>query len=391
MRVLAACSLGGAGHLEPLLPFLDAAHRRGDDVRVIAPPALDDMVRRAGHVFVSGGEPAQGDVASIRERLPVASPAEASVLGNRDLFARMAAAAMLPATARVCAEWQPDLVLRDPCEYASAVVAGASRIPLAQVALSLAEVESGSIDVAAPELERHRAGLVAELRASPYLSRFPASVDPSPFPNTLRYHVPGAATQPLPEWWHGSDAPLVYVTFGSVLPHMTIAGDVFRTALEAVAALRVRTLLTVGRASRFDPTDLGAVPASTRIERWVDQARVLPSAAVVVCHGGSGTVLGALAAGVPTVLVPVFADQFENARRVVGRGAGVAVEVSSDRDDDGRNVISRADAPRITAAIETVLDDRSYRRRARALAAEMAAAPSATAVLDRLHADIDAL
>jgi hypothetical protein len=27
MRVLAACSLGGAGHLHPLLPFLGAARR----------------------------------------------------------------------------------------------------------------------------------------------------------------------------------------------------------------------------------------------------------------------------------------------------------------------------------------------------------------------------
>jgi UDP:flavonoid glycosyltransferase YjiC (YdhE family) len=44
------------------------------------------------------------------------------------------------------------------------------------------------------------------------------------------------------------------------------------------------------------------------------------------CHGGSGTTLGALAAGLPLVVVPLFADQPVNARRVAAVGAGLAVE-----------------------------------------------------------------
>ena len=48
--------------------------------------------------------------------------------------------------------------------------------------------------------------------------------------------------------------------------------------------------------------------------------------AVVVGHGGSGTTFGALAAGVPVVIVPLFADQFANAERVAEAGAALVVE-----------------------------------------------------------------
>jgi UDP:flavonoid glycosyltransferase YjiC (YdhE family) len=383
VRVLAACSLGGAGHLNPLLPFLDAARRRGDETLVIGPPSMRDMVERTGFAFTPGGEPPETEVAPIRERLPIAPPAEASVLGNRELFGRMATTAMLPSMERTSADWAPDLVLRDPCEYASAVVAARLGIATAQVAISVADAEAGSIDVAAPALERHRAGLTDELRASPYLTRFPAALDPSPFATTVRYReARDAPGERLPDWWDGSSAPLVYVTFGTVLGHMTLAADVFRVALAAVSDVDARVLLTVGNA--FDRSELGLVADHVHVEPWIDQARVFDESALVVCHGGSGTVFGALAAGVPVVVVPVFADQFENGRRVAGTGAGVMVETIEAPAGGGRSVITAAEAPRITRAIDEVLGDESFRRAARKIADEMAAAPTVDAVLASL-------
>jgi UDP:flavonoid glycosyltransferase YjiC (YdhE family) len=382
--VLAACSLGGAGHLTPLLPFLAATRCRGGETLVVGPPALSEMVEGVGFGFRAGGEPAEAEVAPIRERLPFASPREASVLGNRDLFGRLAATAMLPGMMRACAEWMPDLVLRDPCEYASVVVAQRYGIPTAQVAISLAEVEAGSIAAAWPALEAHRSGLVEELRASPYLTCFPASLDPSPFPTTLRFHHPAESpVESLPDWWRGSDAPLVYMTFGTVLGHMSIAADVYRTALEAVAGLEVRVLLTVGR--RLDRSALGPVPANVRVEAWVEQAHVLHEADVVVCHGGSGTVYGALAAGVPVVAIPLFADQFENARRVSEAGAGVVVEADQRQDVSARPVLGPEDALRIAESIITALASESYRRRACDIATEMAATSTTDEVLHALY------
>lgn len=44
-----------------------------------------------------------------------------------------------------------------------------------------------------------------------------------------------------------------------------------------------------------------------------------------MCHAGSGTTLAALAAQVPIVAVPLFADQPDNARRIAATECGVAV------------------------------------------------------------------
>jgi hypothetical protein len=153
VRVLAAVSLGGAGHPNPLVPFLQAARRRGDDVLVVAPAAMADLVAATGFPFTAGREPNESEVAPIRERLPSAPPAEASELGNRELFGRLAASALLPAMIRTFERWKPNLALRDPCEHASAAVARQLDVSAVQVAISLAEAEWGSIAVATPALE----------------------------------------------------------------------------------------------------------------------------------------------------------------------------------------------------------------------------------------------
>jgi UDP:flavonoid glycosyltransferase YjiC (YdhE family) len=369
--VLAACSLGGASHLNPLLPLLDAARRRGHETLVIGPPALGDMVARTGFPFHAGGEPGEAEIAPIREQLPVAPRDEAAVLGNRELFGRLAPTAMLPAMRQLFDTWRPDVVVRDPTEYASAVVAHGVGVPTVQVAISLADVEAGSITIAAPALEAHRPGLTDELRASLYVTRFPASLDPSSFATTLRYHEPRPVdVAPLPDWWGGAAGPLVYLTFGTVLGHMSIAPEVFRAAIAAVADLPVRVLLTIGH--HLDPDALGALPPTVHVESWVDQADVFAAADVVVCHGGSGTTYGALAAGLPMVLVPIFADQFENSKRVAASGAALTV--------DGPDAIA--------AGIHAILASASYGDRARAIGDEVSATPSPDELLDQVLARV---
>jgi hypothetical protein len=382
VRVLAACSLGGAGHLRPLVPLLDQARSLGAETLVVGPPGLSDMVAATGHRFLAGGEPPEEQVRPIREQLPVLPPREASVLGNRELFGRLAATAMLAAVEGAVRDWRPDVILRDPCEYASAVVAARLGVPAAQVAIGLAAGEWESISVAAPALEAYRDGLADNLRRSPYLTRLPARLDPSPFPSTWRYREPVAAPRgALPAWWAGTSAPLVYVSFGTVLGHMSFAAEVYRAVIDAVTGLDARVLVTTGHG--FDPSRLPDVPGNVHVEAWVDQADVLGDAAIVVCHGGSGTAYGALAAGVPLVLVPVFADQFANAPKVAQAGAGIQIRVSQDV-QERRRPVSRDDAARIRQAIETVLADGSYRAAAQAVAADMATAPAIGTLLEQL-------
>lgn len=351
---------------------------------VVGPPAMEASVVASGHRFWPGGEPAEEEIAAIREQLPVLPQGEAAVLGNRELFGRLATQAMLPAMGRVFADWRPEFVVREPCEYASAVLAMATETPVVQVAISLAQLESGALEIARDALEEHRPGLTDAIASTPYLTRFPGSLDPSPFPTTIRSRLAAhGPSDPLPDWWEGSRAPLVYVTFGTVLGHMSYAPGVFRTAIRAVTELEARILVTIGR--RLDPATLGAVPSHVHVEPWVDQSRVMGEAAVVVCHGGSGTVFGALEAGVPLVTVPVFADQFENGRRVAAAGAGRHVLGPASGGGTGkRRPIGEEGAHLITDATKTVMGDDSYRSRARGIAAEMAEAARTEDVLHSL-------
>jgi UDP:flavonoid glycosyltransferase YjiC (YdhE family) len=168
---------------------------------------------------------------------------------------------------------------------------------------------------------------------------------------------------------------------------MSVARPVYRTMLMAVQDVDARVLLTVGR--QFEPSGLGPIPGNVHVEAWVDQAEIMNQADLVVCHGGSGTALGALAAGVPMVIVPVFADQFENGHRIAEAGAAILVTAGPGRrpgrESAGglpdRKVIGLTDAPRITGGIEAVLGSPRYRRQAARISAEMAAAPPVDDVL----------
>ena len=91
----------------------------------------------------------------------------------------------------------------------------------------------------------------------------------------------------------------------------------------------------------------------------VAHAAALPNTDVVVTHGGHGTVMKALAAGVPLVVLPMGRDQLEIAARVVAAGAGVRLKPS-------------ASPAKIAAAVRTLLDDEKYRSSAQGLAAAIA-------------------
>jgi UDP:flavonoid glycosyltransferase YjiC (YdhE family) len=301
-RVLIA-STGGRGHFDPLVPFADALADRGDEVLLVVAPELEATVAGGRHAYRLGA-------AAPREgwaEFPRLSRAERSIFGNREWFGRLCVAAMLPTVEAICDEWRPDLVLHEAAEYASAIAAERRGIEHVQVAISQAEVEWGSLDLAAPVLP---ADVVAALRASPYLSRFPASLDPSPYADTRRCAEPRPPVE--------STREVVYVTFGSVAAGFGL--DPFRAVLDAVDGLDVPILITTGAG-----IDLGPAPANVRIERWLPQAEALAQASLVVCHGGSGTVLGALAAEIPLIILPLFADQLANADALEAAGAAVVV------------------------------------------------------------------
>lgn len=346
----------GAGHFGPMVPFVTACLRGGHDVMVAAPPGL---VLPGGVPHWPLGAPAQADLSAAFGALPAMSHDEANAWIVAEVFARLDATAALPGLIDALTRWRPDVVVRESAELGAAVAAELHDVPLVRVGIGLGVMEEWMIRYAAGNVDRLRRdhGLPADpdgdrLRATPYVTLFPASLeDPAcPAPSgTRRYRDPA---WPVPR----PGRPFVYVTFGSVAAAQRQFAGVYGEALAAVADVDAEVLMTVGRDA--DPAAFGPVPPHVRVERWVDQASVLGGSAAVIGHGGGGTTLGALAAGVPQVVVPLFAeDQHINARRVAETGAGLVAEpvASSIRD-----------------ALTAVLTDPACTGRARELAAELA-------------------
>ncbi|HEX6653856.1 MAG TPA: glycosyltransferase [Thermoleophilaceae bacterium] len=380
-------STRGAGHFNPLVPFARAFERAGHEVMFAGPPDLADSVEGAGFRFWPLDPPPEAELGAIWSRVPELPPDEANQVVVGDIFGRLNTTAHLPRMRAAFDEWGPDVLLRESNEYSGALVAEERGIPHGRIAIGLMSTEDMGLGIAAPAVDaiRRAEGLPpdpdgAALRGSPYLSVFPRTLDEGEQPDEHRFRDPAweELAKELPDWWPGrEEEPLVYVTFGSVAGSFPQALPAYGVALSAVAGLPIRVLLTVGR--DLDVDALGDVPDNVHVEPWVPQQDVLAHASAAVVHGGSGSTLGALAAGVPLVVIPLFADQPQNARRVSEVGAGLAVE--PDRED-----IPATIAP-VRAAIETVLSEPSYDERADALAAELRAEPpvdEAVALSERL-------
>ena len=381
MRILFA-STGGAGHFGPLVPWIEMSQQRGHEVLVVGPPALEETVRRAGYPFRRGATPPPEVVGPIWRQVATLPVKEAGPLVIGEIFCRLNSGAMLPVMRAACEEWAPELVLRDPTEFASAVAAREVGIRQVRIAHGLAAGEQQLLDMSGEALQSLRAGIEQDIAESAYVTLFPEVLDESAFPDTQRYRLSGgeAGSTGLPDWWPGNSDPLVYVTFGTVAPAMPNMVPVYRTALEALAELPIRVLLTVGRT--LDPDEWGPQPANIRIERWVQQTAAMSQAAVVLCHGGAGTTLGALSAGVPMVVFPLFADQGDNGRCVAAAGAGIAVEARGDNASAAQRGFEPGDPLLLRDAVTRILADPAYHRSSARIATAIGELPPLDSTFD---------
>lgn len=165
------------------------------------------------------------------------------------------------------------------------------------------------------------------------------------------------------------DAPLVLVAMSTTFQDQVAC---LQRVIDGLAELGVHALVTTGPA--LDPTALHA-RAGTTIRRSAPHRAVLERAAAVVTHGGHGTAMKALVAGVPLVLLPHGRDQADTAVRICARGAGVTLH-------------RRAQASTIATAVRAVIDDPSYRTAARRLGAAIQCEVDDAALLCELEANV---
>jgi UDP:flavonoid glycosyltransferase YjiC (YdhE family) len=315
MRMLFT-STAGLGHLLPLLPIAQAALQAGHDVSVATAPRHGERLVTLGLGWFPLGQPSE------QERRAVHDPQDPEA-GPTAMFGRLNPSAALPAMRSIVDSWRPDVVVSEAAEFSGGMVAGLHRLPTIRVHPGLAGVGLFESHVASSLSQiRTQLGLPADpdarlLGVGPQVSYFPAAFDPPG--NGSRQIVRIRATEASTTV--KERRPAGYVTFGTEIVGMPFFGDLARDAVDAVQATGLEAILSIADA---DPTALGDL-GRTRIERWIDQTDLLPRVRVVICHGGSGTTLGALAAGTPIIAVPVFADQPFNAERITATKTGLAV------------------------------------------------------------------
>jgi UDP:flavonoid glycosyltransferase YjiC (YdhE family) len=216
-------------------------------------------------------------------------------------------------------------------------------------------------------LEQLRAAEV-ELLGTSRAFDFPCS----DLPSRVRYVGPQIGD---PHWarkwnspWPASDErPLVAVSFSTTFQNHA---GVLQKVIDALAPLPARVLVTLG--GSIKARDLKAAENCVLVDS-APHSQVMREAAVVVTHGGHGTVMRALLSRVPTLVIPHGRDQNDNAVRVTERGAGLSL-------------MPDASVEAIRAACERLLNEASFRTAARRLGDLVAAEAENSKVVLELEA-----
>jgi UDP:flavonoid glycosyltransferase YjiC (YdhE family) len=337
VRVLLSTT-SGAGHFRPLLPLARALTAAGHQVACAAPAEAADMVRREGleHFPFDGVPPEHPDRLAAFARVPSLPHGEAEHLIGSEIFGRLNTTFALPGARAAVKAFEPDLVVHESGELAARLAAEVAGLPTVAVTPSLTISAYPRSMASGISGLRESLGLDADptgddLLRSPVVSWFPASFD---LAEATAYDVHRYRHPTVVDRSPDTDRDLVYVTLGSEAASLRFFADVITQLAAGARGAELPVLVTTGQAA--DP-QLFAGWDGVRVETWVDQDEVLRRARVVVCHAGSGTTLGALAAGVPIVAVPLFADQPYNAAQIeqtdVGRrvnpGPNLSAEVAA--------------------------------------------------------------
>ncbi len=394
-------STAGYGHFHPLVPVAQALQRAGHSVAFAGRPGLRAGVEAVGFPFyaVGGNLAVDPEYQAVKARMHAAPLSlEAELYSYPRTFGGISARLRTGDLIAIVRAWGPDVVVREAGEYAALVAAEHLRLPHATVAFAAALRGMACFEQElAAQLDPVRArwdlppdsALVAPTRylhlafAPPAFALQPLDqpCGSAPVPPTTHFIRPDvfdqAAGETLPAWIADlPDRPTIYATLGT---EVNREPELYPSVMQAIVAglrdLPINLIVTLGRGK--DPADIGPQPAHVHIAPYIPQSLLLSRCDLMVMHAGSNSLLAAVDAGLPLVLVPLIADQFFNAE--VAARLGLA------------RVVSRGDLTpaRVRAATGAVLAGPSYRRNVATLRAQMHALPGldhAVTLLERLAA-----
>ncbi|WP_244199765.1 glycosyltransferase [Amycolatopsis thailandensis] len=360
------------GHLLPLLPLARAFRDRGHNVAVLTAAGMAPVLAPQGLDLLAAGPLPDVLFAEVARRTgadPAMNPTPDSVA---EFFAGTRVDLTADEALAVTADFRPDLVVSELCDYVGPLVAASTDTPVATLAFGPPLPPPFTDAMAAMARSRH------EERGLPWrpgkwlLDTWPASMRAEEWRQPegwlpLRpeaFREPGAESAKLAP----SERPRVLVTFGTFFSQP----DQLSPLLRSLSTLDVEIVVTLGLAAR--PEEFDVDPSRITFVGFTPMDDLLDGADVVVTHGGAGTTSAVLSKGVPLVVLPQGADQFFQAERVAAAGAGIAL-------------LPPSQTPEATvAAVRTALEDVDVRESVRMIAKEIAAMPAAPDVAATLEA-----
>jgi len=385
LRVVVAC-VPQSGHLLPLLPLAQAFRARGDAVVVASGPDVAEAVSGRGLSFRAVGPTLNslfGALAARTRGVPGDGLGPWRVQGYfvPRLFGEVGTALVVDDLLALCREIEPDLLVFEPYLFAAPLVAAITGTPAVLHSIGPL-IERGVLDLVADAVSPiwREFGLDVPPAAGAYcgttLTVCPPLLDPAAAalegaralrPAPLPLEGPPA----LPVSFPDAQRPLVYLTLGTFSNN---AVDLFGLVLGALADEPVNVLATIGRDN--DPSALAPLPPNARVERYVEQAELLPHCSAVIHHAGAGTMFGVLAHGLPSLVLPQSADNFVNAAMLADAGAAAVLMPGEVTETAVRHGLGVA------------LDTAGLRLRAQRLAGELGAMPSPEEVVSGLVASL---
>lgn len=383
MKVVVTC-VPASGHFHPLLPLARALVAAGDEVVVASAPSICAQAEKLGFAAEPVGPELGEWMGLLASRVRGAPgdglpPERILYYFYPRLFGECGAPLMADDLVPVLERLHADLVVYESTTLAGPLAAAAAGVRSVHHTVSVLppiEIWQLCADAVSPlwrsvGLEpRPFAGLFDDLT----LAAWPASLDQAVGYDAKIERIRPVAfdttgDEGLPDWAQElDDRPVVYMTLGTELNNDV---SVFRAVLDGLADEPVQLIVTVGRAN--DPATLDPVPANARVERYIPQSLLLPSCRAVVSHGGSGTTLAALSAGLPQLVIPQGADQFLNGQLCQQAGAANTLLPDQVAPDTVRRLIRE------------LLRDDAHRDAARRLGSEIAAMPTPEQWVPMLH------
>jgi UDP:flavonoid glycosyltransferase YjiC (YdhE family) len=302
--------LDAGGNVPPALAVARALHERGAAVTVLAPPALASRVVEAGLSFAAfrtgrfyDPREQRSTLRSLRDVLGAA--------GDRGTGADAVA---------VAGEVGADVVVVDFLLAGALMVLARSGLPL----VSLVHTP----DRFASAMPRSLVGGLLRLQGVD-LAKVQASVDRRLVvsrPDLDRIGLAPERSRQVGVVWEGVPQPAVPAVPDRILVSLSTTAfpgqhQTLQKVLDGLSALPVEVVATTG--PTMDPAGFSP-PANATVHRWLDHAAVLPSASLVVGHGGWSTTTRALSYGVPVLVIPShpMLDQPLVGRAVAEAGVG---------------------------------------------------------------------